>query len=581
MRIGGQSVSGPAHLTLCFLLTSYLYWGPCPPSPRSFSTTAYARCPGLLRSHRSVPLASLAGRGQSRRRRADRFRSPAPQERPRPLSVGRRRIPGSEPVAMLYAGHQFGVWVPQLGDGRALLLGEVRNRRGQKWDLHLKGGGPTVSPAAATGGRCCAVVDPRVPRAVKRCTAWDPHHPGAGHRRQREQVQRETTERRRPCCDWRRRHVRFGTFEILPPGGAPTWCGRSPTTSSPTTPLPRGRYAGLAPRGDRPHRAADRLVAGGRVHARGDEHRQHVGARADPRLRPLRLRRGVRPGLHREPLRPRGPLRLRPAARRRALEPDPVRRGAALARVPGARRRRRSAPIGQPSSTISGFGCGPSWARRVTARGCGTGPATSSRMLRSSRWTTPASSGPWADSRPGWGLPRGAPRRSGGRSRPRRAGWRLPGPSRVERSKDGERQARMARVNPVYVLRTWLAERAIRQAVEERDRRDRTAPGAAQVPLLRAARDARSTPRARRSGRGISRSTARPSALSAAAHITQSPPSSLHLDRTLFVTKRMLAGRSASRRMYHRNQAASVADQRLHRRPSDATSARWAALRMP
>ena len=44
---------------------------------------------------------------------------------------------------MLYAGHQFGVWVPQLGDGRAVLLGEVRSARGEKWDLHLKGGGPT------------------------------------------------------------------------------------------------------------------------------------------------------------------------------------------------------------------------------------------------------------------------------------------------------------------------------------------------------------------------------------------------------------------------------------------------------
>ena len=44
---------------------------------------------------------------------------------------------------MLYAGHQFGHYVPQLGDGRALLLGEVRNERGDKWDLHLKGSGQT------------------------------------------------------------------------------------------------------------------------------------------------------------------------------------------------------------------------------------------------------------------------------------------------------------------------------------------------------------------------------------------------------------------------------------------------------
>ena len=40
-------------------------------------------------------------------------------------------VPGMEPLAMLYSGHQFGVYVPQLGDGRAILLGEVRNERGE------------------------------------------------------------------------------------------------------------------------------------------------------------------------------------------------------------------------------------------------------------------------------------------------------------------------------------------------------------------------------------------------------------------------------------------------------------------
>src|SRR3989449_722406 len=50
---------------------------------------------------------------------------------------------GSEPLAMVYAGHQFGAYVSRLGDGRAILLGEVRNGRGEKWDLHLKGAGLT------------------------------------------------------------------------------------------------------------------------------------------------------------------------------------------------------------------------------------------------------------------------------------------------------------------------------------------------------------------------------------------------------------------------------------------------------
>ncbi|HLL55630.1 MAG TPA: YdiU family protein [Myxococcaceae bacterium] len=56
---------------------------------------------------------------------------------------GLRPLPGADPVAMVYAGHQFGFYVPRLGDGRALLLGEVVNRAGERWELHLKGGGPT------------------------------------------------------------------------------------------------------------------------------------------------------------------------------------------------------------------------------------------------------------------------------------------------------------------------------------------------------------------------------------------------------------------------------------------------------
>ena len=53
-------------------------------------------------------------------------------------------LPGSEPLAMKYTGHQFGVYNPELGDGRGLLLGEVVNKKGERWDLHLKGAGKTA-----------------------------------------------------------------------------------------------------------------------------------------------------------------------------------------------------------------------------------------------------------------------------------------------------------------------------------------------------------------------------------------------------------------------------------------------------
>src|SRR4051794_1878044 len=50
---------------------------------------------------------------------------------------------GSEPIALAYAGHQFGYFVPQLGDGRANLLGEVAGHDGQRYDVQLKGSGRT------------------------------------------------------------------------------------------------------------------------------------------------------------------------------------------------------------------------------------------------------------------------------------------------------------------------------------------------------------------------------------------------------------------------------------------------------
>jgi uncharacterized protein YdiU (UPF0061 family) len=58
---------------------------------------------------------------------------------------------GSEPLAQAYAGHQFGQFVPQLGDGRANLLGEVMGRDGVRYDIQLKGAGPTPFSRAGDG----------------------------------------------------------------------------------------------------------------------------------------------------------------------------------------------------------------------------------------------------------------------------------------------------------------------------------------------------------------------------------------------------------------------------------------------
>jgi uncharacterized protein YdiU (UPF0061 family) len=56
---------------------------------------------------------------------------------------GNTVLPGAEPIAMAYAGHQFGHFVPRLGDGRAILLGEVIDRNGVRRDIQLKGAGRT------------------------------------------------------------------------------------------------------------------------------------------------------------------------------------------------------------------------------------------------------------------------------------------------------------------------------------------------------------------------------------------------------------------------------------------------------
>lgn len=59
------------------------------------------------------------------------------------VAAGNTIAEGSQPIATVYAGHQFGNWNPQLGDGRAVLLGEVLDQNNNRFDVQLKGSGPT------------------------------------------------------------------------------------------------------------------------------------------------------------------------------------------------------------------------------------------------------------------------------------------------------------------------------------------------------------------------------------------------------------------------------------------------------
>jgi uncharacterized protein YdiU (UPF0061 family) len=65
--------------------------------------------------------------------------------------AGNRVVPGMAPYAACYGGHQFGTWAGQLGDGRAITLGEVEAPDGASWELQLKGAGPTPYSRRADG----------------------------------------------------------------------------------------------------------------------------------------------------------------------------------------------------------------------------------------------------------------------------------------------------------------------------------------------------------------------------------------------------------------------------------------------
>ena len=128
---------------------------------------------------------------------------------------GNSELPGSEPLAMYYTGHQFGVYNPDIGDGRAILLGEVRNSRGQKWDLHLKGSGRTKYSRVFDGRavlRSCireylcseAMHALGIPTTRALCIIGSD-----------EKVERETTESGAMMVRMAPTHVRFGSFEAF------------------------------------------------------------------------------------------------------------------------------------------------------------------------------------------------------------------------------------------------------------------------------------------------------------------------------------------------------------------------------
>ena len=130
------------------------------------------------------------------------------------IFCGNRLLPGFDPLAAIYAGHQFGVFVPELGDGRAILLGEATAAQGA-WDLQLKGAGQTPYSRMGDG------------RAVLRSTIREylcseaMHALGIPTTRalaivgSDQPVIRENVESAAVLTRMAPSHVRFGTFELF------------------------------------------------------------------------------------------------------------------------------------------------------------------------------------------------------------------------------------------------------------------------------------------------------------------------------------------------------------------------------
>jgi len=129
--------------------------------------------------------------------------------------AGNRPLAGSDPLAAVYSGHQFGVYVPRLGDGRALLLGEAIGPSGEHWELQLKGAGKTPYSRMGDG------------RAVLRSSIREflgseaLHHLGVPTTRalavvgSDQPVFRETTETAAVVLRMSPSFIRFGSFEYF------------------------------------------------------------------------------------------------------------------------------------------------------------------------------------------------------------------------------------------------------------------------------------------------------------------------------------------------------------------------------
>ena len=123
--------------------------------------------------------------------------------------------PGASPIAMAYAGHQFGNFVPQLGDGRAILLGEVVDRNGRRRDIQLKGAGPTPFSRRGDGRAALGPVLREYIVSEAFASLGLPATRALAAVATGEPVYRETVEQGAVFVRVAASHVRVGTFQFF------------------------------------------------------------------------------------------------------------------------------------------------------------------------------------------------------------------------------------------------------------------------------------------------------------------------------------------------------------------------------
>lgn len=131
------------------------------------------------------------------------------------LLAGNRVPDGAEPLAMAYAGHQFGGFVPQLGDGRAILLGEILDPTGERFDIQLKGSGRTPFSRGGDGRAWLGPVLREYILSEAMYALGIPTTRSLAAVATGEPVYRETARPGAVLTRVARGHVRVGTFEYF------------------------------------------------------------------------------------------------------------------------------------------------------------------------------------------------------------------------------------------------------------------------------------------------------------------------------------------------------------------------------